>query len=521
MHLLVLGSGALAASFTVDDLNDTHDLNPGDGVCQDASGWCTVRAAIEESNALTGTDTVSIPAGTFTLGAGGSVSCESLSITDTVDIVGGGQGVTILEGDGCATVMTIGTGMSGGSLNSLTLDSGGCAAVVDHDGTSDFVDVEVTGGAGWAADDGYSSCGTIYGPGINNSGTLTLTESYVHGNWAGGDSYHYGWGSLGAGIYNTGSLSLIDSEISDNIQWNPSISWSYGVLYGGGLYQAGSYLYVDGTTFSGNDGGFAGGGVYIAGGTNYFYDCTFDGNQVWDIGGSWGTYAVYGGAAMMINGGSTYINSCTFSNNTLYDAGGSGSYFTTPGGALVVESGTLVLTTSTLYANLADVGGGLYVDGGSAEVYSSTFAYNEAATDLSTSGLDVNTSGTVTLHNSLLANNGFGRGAADCSGTVTSLGYNLVGIAQLGSTTTCSGLGGTDLYGTSSVRYAAGLATVLTQPLGSPTEVLQLSRRSAAVDAGDPSGCTRVDQTGRRRPTDGDGDGIRRCDIGAVERRRP
>ena len=49
---------AHAASFTVDSTLDTSDDTPGDGVCDDGSGNCTLRAAIEEANALAGTDTI-------------------------------------------------------------------------------------------------------------------------------------------------------------------------------------------------------------------------------------------------------------------------------------------------------------------------------------------------------------------------------------------------------------------------------------------------------------------------------
>src|SRR5438128_6853246 len=45
-------------AFTVNVAGDSHDANPGDGVCADAIGNCTLRAAIEEANALAGKQTI-------------------------------------------------------------------------------------------------------------------------------------------------------------------------------------------------------------------------------------------------------------------------------------------------------------------------------------------------------------------------------------------------------------------------------------------------------------------------------
>jgi hypothetical protein len=43
----------LAATFTVNSTGDDPDASPGNGVCQTAGGQCTLRAAIQEVNALT------------------------------------------------------------------------------------------------------------------------------------------------------------------------------------------------------------------------------------------------------------------------------------------------------------------------------------------------------------------------------------------------------------------------------------------------------------------------------------
>ena len=52
---------AQAAGFLVVGPADdalAHDVNPGDGICLDGGGACTLRAAIEEANALDGADTI-------------------------------------------------------------------------------------------------------------------------------------------------------------------------------------------------------------------------------------------------------------------------------------------------------------------------------------------------------------------------------------------------------------------------------------------------------------------------------
>jgi CSLREA domain-containing protein len=56
----LLGAAAPLArpAFVVDSPADTSDTSPGDGLCADANGACTLRAAIEEANALGGPDRV-------------------------------------------------------------------------------------------------------------------------------------------------------------------------------------------------------------------------------------------------------------------------------------------------------------------------------------------------------------------------------------------------------------------------------------------------------------------------------
>src|SRR2546425_8188017 len=65
---LLLGSApVLAATFTVDSTLDAVDAAPGDGVCATSGGQCSLRAAIQEANALAGPNTIELPAGTYVL----------------------------------------------------------------------------------------------------------------------------------------------------------------------------------------------------------------------------------------------------------------------------------------------------------------------------------------------------------------------------------------------------------------------------------------------------------------------
>ena len=58
---------AAALPIAVNDTTDRPDRSIGNGVCATAAGTCTLRAAIQEANALLGQDTITLPPGTFEL----------------------------------------------------------------------------------------------------------------------------------------------------------------------------------------------------------------------------------------------------------------------------------------------------------------------------------------------------------------------------------------------------------------------------------------------------------------------
>lgn len=90
---------AAGAEFTVNSTADDGDASPGDGMCATSSGECTLRAAIEETNALDGPNTVTVPAGTYYTG--------DLEITDDLTLTGEGAEQTIIDGGGVRRVFTV------------------------------------------------------------------------------------------------------------------------------------------------------------------------------------------------------------------------------------------------------------------------------------------------------------------------------------------------------------------------------------------------------------------------------
>ena len=87
-----------ASSLTVTATFDGADAQPGNGVCDIGSGQCTLRAAIQEANALPGTDTIQVPTGTYSLTAIGAAedlgATGDLDVTGPVSIVGHGAATT-------------------------------------------------------------------------------------------------------------------------------------------------------------------------------------------------------------------------------------------------------------------------------------------------------------------------------------------------------------------------------------------------------------------------------------------
>jgi predicted outer membrane repeat protein len=254
----------------------------------------------------------------------------------------------------------------------------------------------------------------------------------------------------GAGIQVAGSLSILNCFFSGN---------SAGVEGGAIITANASNLTISNSTFSGNSA--VGGGAIFNSNTLTISDSTFSGNSA-GIGG-----AIY-------SGGNTTISNSTFSGNSA--TGGSGS----TGGAIYKRAGTFAIVNSTLTGNVSPTGAGIYVNANfSAPVLKSTLLAGQI-------------------------------GGPDCSGAITSDGYNLDDDGSCGFNQT-----GDQSDVTSAASFLGPLANN-----GGPTQTIALLTGSTAIDAIPLSACTDAngnpvitDQRGITRPQGATGN----CDIGAFE----
>ncbi len=264
--------------FTVDSLADTsasNDDNPGDGSCDDGTGSCTLRAAIEEANALAGVQTITFSvSGTLLVGndiTGGPLPAISDQVnidgpTSTVDgieqpdvvldgtqLVGGGNdhGLRLLSGADGSHIFSLGivnfpnNGIDIGSADDLWVD--GCFIGVEPDGTT-----AANGGDGIS---GLSS-DSVFGIDVN---PFVLGD----GNVLSGNGE---WGLFLIGSNNLVAGNLIGSEpdgigSAGNAAGGAAIAGT-GNQVGLGIYDAAGNVIAGndgiGLEFSGNTGEVAG-----------------------------------------------------------------------------------------------------------------------------------------------------------------------------------------------------------------------------------------------------------------------
>ncbi len=108
LQYLAIPRVARATTLVVNSTVDAPDAVPGDGMCATLSGLCTLRAAIMEANMLPGADTITLPAGIYTL----ADTTNLLQIGGELTIVGAGAANTVVDGSGAEAVFQNGGGRS-------------------------------------------------------------------------------------------------------------------------------------------------------------------------------------------------------------------------------------------------------------------------------------------------------------------------------------------------------------------------------------------------------------------------
>ena len=98
--------GDISGVFVVNSTGDGADAVL-DGICNTQSGptpECTLRAAVQEANAVPGRANIMLPAGEYTLtiphGSPFNVTVGDLDVTDDLIIAGAGARTTIVQGGG-------------------------------------------------------------------------------------------------------------------------------------------------------------------------------------------------------------------------------------------------------------------------------------------------------------------------------------------------------------------------------------------------------------------------------------
>jgi CSLREA domain-containing protein len=203
-------SQAQSRLFTVNSVLDEPDAQPGNGVCETApdNGLCTLRAAVQESNALPGADTVVLPTGVYTLTLAGAIEdlarFGDLDVRDDLTMAGAGASTTVIDGNALDRVIDVVDFGSEVIISGVTIRNGNVA--FPSRAADDWP---------WTVENG--GC-------VLSMATLALRDSIVTGCRA---------GRMGGGIYAEGELVLDNTTVAGNLAGEA----------GGGVF-VGQTLYV-------------------------------------------------------------------------------------------------------------------------------------------------------------------------------------------------------------------------------------------------------------------------------------
>lgn len=328
-------SAAESRAFTVDSAADTIDAVPGDGSCAETSGSCSLRAAIQESNAGNGPATIILPAGVYEIGLGGCCDNQSefgdFDITGDLSLVGAGPEVTHVS-------------VSDTIITDRVLDvrPGAVVAISGITIGDVFMPSPLPGD---------ENCGG----GIRNSGNLTISSSTIRGNTFRGS---------GAGICNTSIVRIQDSILEHNTA-------AFAGVGGGMLNSASGMATLLRVAVHSNTADTVGGGGIANLGRMSISDSTVNNN--------FATAGPYRGAGGITNGATGISNAFIEIVNTSISGNSTDGVFGGGGLSNRKESVALVVN-STVSGNVSldDEGGGVSTEiGGSTTFINTIVAQNQ------------------------------------------------------------------------------------------------------------------------------------------------
>ena len=415
-----------------------RDNAAGGAVCDDGTGNCTLRAAIEVSNNNPGHDTIQFAIPTTDPGFDPATGIYTINLSQALPDLR--TNIAIL-GPG-ADKLTV----AKGTISQFRIFKVNTPGVVTISGLT------------------IANGGADSGSGIQNfsTGVLNVTGCTIRTNGAGGIGPH------GGGISNetTGTVNVNNSTISQNASAGN---------HGAGISNLTGTVNVTNSILSDNFAGNGGGAIGNDTGIVTITNSTLSGNTVGQ--GS------NGGAIFNNGSGSVTLTNCTLSGN---HAGPSNPQFFTPvgGGIFNNGAGTVTISNSTLGGNVANFGGAIRNEStGTINLTYSTVSGNSAV--LEAGGIQNNSTGPFNVKSSIVAQNTAGVEFADTLGTLTSQGFNVVGL-------------GGGLHAASDHQTDDPKIDSVLKNNGGPTQTLALLPGSIAINNGAPDAPAR-DQRGLLR----------------------
>lgn len=428
------------AQFSVNSTADSPDANPGDGICADAGGNCTLRAAIMEANASVGDNTIDLPVGEYVFTINGVnedvAATGDLDISDNLTITGEDTRNTIVRADSLDRVFDIAAGVNVSLLHfeiwegNVPSSNGGAIRNLGN-----LVLEELAIKTSQCVGANGTQQGGGFGGAIYNSGALSMENVSVHNCLAlggrGANGVAPGGGSGGGGAPGMGGAIYNDSNANCSAQ---NCTFSSNTAEGG---RGGSGTHHQGTGTTQSAGGAGGGAGGNAGGNS---SAGSPGN--WAGGGGGGGSLSGAGAAGGFGGGGGGGGANSWGGNS--GPGGAGGQYGGAGGQGCCSGGSGG-------GGGAGLGGAIFNRSNDFEILNCTFAFNEAiggnggggwfsgtgAAGQGKGGAIFNFDGSSSINNSLFAENTASTDAPALFGTFDSFaGHNLIQVSDAGMTLT-------------------------------------------------------------------------------------